>query len=81
MGSPIFLYFCNPTAARAFTIAGRIQSYTQYYLRGCLIIDVKLQQAYFEAVLPFEKGVMRASRLTRKAKMAKICDEFNSYYS
>ncbi len=31
MGSPIFLYFCNPTAARAFTIAGRIQSYTQYY--------------------------------------------------
>ena len=32
MGSPIFLYFCNPTAARAFTIAGRIQSYTQYYL-------------------------------------------------
>ena len=27
----IFLYFCNPTAARAFTIAGRIKSYTQYY--------------------------------------------------
>lgn len=31
MGSPIFLYFCNPTDARPFTIGVRIQSYTQYY--------------------------------------------------
>ena len=32
-------------------------------------IGVKLI-AYFEAVLPFEKGVMPASLLSQKAKMA-----------